>query len=92
MKLINITLISDQYFTRIVQYIREQNISAHDKDYILTNIEPVSYYNKYIIILKLKSDKIPSIYDGQYYVRHGSNNEEVSAEHFGDLFSKFIKL
>ena len=82
----------DQYFTRIVQYIREQNISKRDKDYILTNIEPVSYHNKYIIILKLKSDKSPSIYDGQYYVRHGSNNEEVSAEHYGDLFSKFIKL
>ena len=79
----------DKYFTKITQHIKSQPISERDKDYILRNIFTVRYYDKDVIILKIESDSRPSFYDGKYYVRHGSNIEEVKPESFSDLFSRF---
>ncbi len=80
----------DSYYTKISQLINEQKIDLRDKEYILTNITSISYYGKYVIILELKSGDRPSIYDGHFYVRHGSNTREVAAEGYANLFSKFM--
>lgn len=80
----------DSYYTKISQLINEQKIDPRDKEYILTNITSISYYGKYVIILELKSGDRPSIYDGHFYVRHGSNTSEVTAEGYANLFSKFM--
>lgn len=80
---------SDEYFTKIHNLLKSQPISERDKDNILRNISLIKYFDKEIIILKIESGKTPSIYDGKYYVRHGSNIEEVKPESFGDLFSRF---
>jgi hypothetical protein len=79
----------DKYFTKITQLVKSQPISARDIDNISRNISVVNYFNKTVIILKLEAGAIPSVYDGGYYVRHGSNVDEVKAADFSDLFSRF---
>jgi hypothetical protein len=81
----------DKYFTKLVQLIKNQPISDRDKDNLARNITTVRYFEKDVIILKIESDDKPSIYDGKYYVRHGSNVDEVPAENFGQLFLRFQK-
>lgn len=79
----------DEYFTKIHNLIKNQPISDRDKDNILRNISLIKYFEKEVIILKIESGTSPSIYDSKYYVRHGSNINEVPAENFGELFSRF---
>lgn len=79
----------DKYFTKLVQLVKNQPISERDKDNISRNIASVRYFDKEIIILKIESGETPSIYDGKYYVRHGSNVDEVKPENFSELFSRF---
>mgnify|MGYP003608474236 CR=1 FL=1 len=80
---------TDEYFTKIHNLIKNQPISDIDKDNILRNISLIKYFDKEIIILKMESGNTPSIYDGQYFVRHGSNIDLVEPVNFGDLFSRF---
>lgn len=80
----------DKYFTKISQLIQNEPISDRDKDNILRNISVVNYFDKTVIILKIESGDKPSVYGGKYFVRHGSNIEEVPPENFADLFSRFV--
>lgn len=80
---------TDEYFTKIHNLIKNQPITDTDKDNILRNISLIKYFDKEIIILKMESVISPSIYDNKYYVRHGSNIEEIPPQNFGDLFSRF---
>ncbi|SEB19196.1 Putative DNA-binding domain-containing protein [Marinobacterium iners DSM 11526] len=79
----------DKYFTKIVQLVKSQPISSRDKDNISRNIAAIKYFDKELIVLKIESGDTPSIYDGKYYVRHGSNVDEVLPENFGELFARF---
>ncbi|MBG6029733.1 DUF262 domain-containing protein [Proteus hauseri] len=81
----------DEYYTKIVQLIKNEPINDNDKDFISRNIFTVKYFNKTVLILKIESGDIPSIYDGKYFVRHGSNLEEVLPQDFSNLFSRFHK-
>jgi predicted HTH transcriptional regulator len=78
----------DNYFTKIVQLIKNEPISDRDKDNISRNITTIKYFDKNIVVMKIESDSKPSVYDGKYYVRHGSNVDEVRPEDFGELFSR----
>lgn len=79
----------DKYFMKIVQLVKSQPISSRDKDNISRNIAAIKYFDKELIVLKIESGDTPSIYDGKYYVRHGSNVDEVLPENFGELFARF---
>jgi hypothetical protein len=81
----------DNYYTKITNLIKGEPISERDIDCILRNIITVKYFQKTVIILKIESGEIPSIYDNKYYVRHGSNIEEISPSNFMDLFNRFSK-
>lgn len=79
----------DRYFTKLVQLIKAQPISDRDKDNLSRNITTVKYFDKDVIILKIESGDKPSIYGGNYYVRHGSNVVKVDPEDFNELFLRF---
>ncbi|QBR10718.1 DUF262 domain-containing protein [Sphingobacterium sp. CZ-2] len=85
----NYKKLSDEYFTKIVNLIKNQPITDRDKDNLLRNISLIKYFEKEVILLKIESDSKPSIYNGKYFVRHGSNLSEVPAENFADLFKRF---
>jgi predicted HTH transcriptional regulator len=80
----------DKYFTKITQLVTQEPLSDRDKDNISRNILTVSYFDKTVIILRIESGNTPSVYDGKYYVRHGSNISEVKPENFSGLFARFI--
>lgn len=80
---------TDKYFTKLSQLIKNEPISDRDKDNISRNISIIKYFDKTVIILKIESDSKPSIYDGKYFVRHGSNNSEVKPADFNELFKRF---
>jgi len=80
---------TDKYFTKLSQLIKNEPISDRDKDNISRNILIIKYFDKTVIILKIESDSKPSIYDGKYFVRHGSNNFEVKPADFNELFKRF---
>lgn len=79
----------DKYFTKIVQMIKNEPISERDKDNISRNITTIKYFDKSVIVMKIESDSKPSVYGGKYFVRHGSNNDEVPPENFSELFARF---
>lgn len=79
----------DKYFTKIVQLIKNEPISDRDKDNISRNITTVRYFDKNIVVMKIESDSKPSVYDNKYFVRHGSNIDEVLPQNFGELFARF---
>lgn len=79
----------DKYFTKVSHYIKSEPISERDKDNISRNISVVKYYDKTVIILKIETGDKPSVYNNKYFVRNGSNNEEVLPENFADLFKRF---
>ncbi len=79
----------DKYFTKITQLISNEPVSQRDKDNILRNISIVDYFNKTVIILKIESGTEPSVYGSKYFVRHGSNIDEVLPENFNALFKRF---
>lgn len=81
---------TDKYFTKVTQLIANEPISQRDKDNILRNISIVDYFDKTVIILKIESGTEPSVYDSKYFVRHGSNIDEVLPENFGQLFKRFL--
>ena len=80
---------TDKYFTKLVQLISNEPLTDRDKDNISRNITTIKYFDKSVVILKIESDNKPSIYDGKYYVRHGSNINEVEPENFSELFERF---
>ena len=82
----------DKYFTKITQLVSKEPLSERDKDNISRNITSVKYFDKTVIILKIESGNTPSVYDSKYYVRHGSNIQEVKPENFSELFLRFIHL
>lgn len=79
----------DKYFTKVVQLVKRQPISERDKDNISRNIATIRYFDKELVLLKIESGETPSIYEGKYYVRHGSNVSEVPPENFSELFLRF---
>lgn len=79
----------DKYFTKLTQLIKEQPISDRDKDYILRNIQTIRYFDKDLIVLQIEAESEPSLYNNKYYVRHGSNVNEIEAKDFGLLFRRF---
>lgn len=81
----------DKYFTMLTQLIKNEPLSERDKDNISRNIATVKYFDKTVIILKIESGDSPSVYNGKFYVRHGSNIEEVKPENFAQLFQRFQK-
>lgn len=80
----------DKYFTKITQLVSKEPLSERDKDNIQRNITSVNYFNKTVIILKIESGNTPSVYASKYYVRHGSNVDEIKPENFSELFSRFL--
>ena len=79
----------DKYFTKLTQLIKSEPISDRDKDNISRNIASIKYFDKSVILLKIEAGDIPSIYDNKYYVRHGSNVEEVVPQNLATLFQRF---
>jgi uncharacterized protein with ParB-like and HNH nuclease domain len=79
----------DDYFNRIKQYIEKEPIEPYTISYILGNMRLISYYDKDILVFKIKSSSKPLLYDNAFYERRGSNNEKLEGQSLIPLIERF---
>ncbi|WP_139231766.1 RNA-binding domain-containing protein [Azotobacter beijerinckii] len=80
---------TDTYFTKLTNLLKGQPISDRDKDFIGRNIFTIKYHNKTVLIISLSSGDEPSMYDGKYYTRFGSNLDEVKTQNMLEFIKRF---
>lgn len=81
----------DRYRMKLEHYIEAANIlPVQYKDYILNNIQFMPYYDKNIILLKIKGFNEPVMYNNQYYYRVGTTTKIVPFESRMSLFASFM--
>ncbi|CAM4391150.1 DUF262 domain-containing protein [Stenotrophomonas pavanii] len=80
---------ADSYFSKITNILKSQPVSDRDLDYIGRNIFTIRYHDKTVLVMSLSSDSEPSIYGNSYYVRHGSNVEEVKTKDMIEFLKRF---
>jgi hypothetical protein len=81
----------EQYFHYVVERVKQEPISANLKQHILSSISLVGYFDKSLIVFEAEGQKEPSMYDGRYYIRYGSQNNELRGEHLAPLFERFFR-
>lgn len=79
----------DDFFTLLIQKIKEEPITEEYKDYICRNVVTVKYFDHTIILLQIKALSEAAIYDDKFYVRHGSNVSEVKPREYSTFFARF---
>lgn len=67
----------DNFLKDIINVIKDEPIDAAARQYILNNMKIPSYYDYSVLVLHLKSSDMPVAYNDSYYLRNGSNNDEV---------------
>ena len=67
----------DNFLKDIINVIKDEPIGAAARQYILNNMKIPSYYDYSVLVLHLKSTDMPVAYNDTYYLRNGSNNDEV---------------
>jgi len=81
----------DGYFQFIIQMVAKAPITDADKNQITRNIRLINYYDKSVIIFRIEGSKEPSLFDGKYYIRKGSNTCLIEPTEYPDLFKRFLK-
>ncbi len=81
----------DSYSRKITQYIKAEPILPEEvKNQLLRDMRIINYYDKSVLVLKIKSGTEPYSYDDKYYERHGSNVSEIEAKNYTNLFKRFL--
>jgi hypothetical protein len=80
----------DKFQRWLMQQLQLQPIEQAVKDRIGQNMRLVSYYDKDILLMRLKADRDPIAYEGKFYQRIGSNIDEISVSGYSELFRRFI--
>lgn len=85
---------NDAYFNLIKQKIEQEPIDENTKSYITRHMMPVKYYSKTVMVLTLKNNGNPILYDKKYYERRGANNAYIDQEllmtDMSDFMSRFL--
>ncbi len=79
----------EQYFNFIVDKIKGQPLETNYLNYILENIRVFSYRKKPLLKLEIKGLDSPAAYNEEYYERHGSNTQKLTAREAMNLTRKF---
>jgi len=81
----------DDYFHIVMQYLKKEPIDETTKAQIAKDIRLIRYYDKTVLIFKIKSGREPVMYDKKYFMRKGPNTEEVMPEGLSELFRRFFQ-
>jgi hypothetical protein len=79
----------DQFFQLIVDKITRSMISQPLRSYITSNVKSVRYYDKTVYVLETVGQGQPSLYDGKYYERAGTQVKEILPADFPAFFAKY---
>ncbi len=67
----------DDYQRAIVDLLKNQPISADLKQYILSNIQIINFYDRKLVLLKSKRQNEDSFYNNEKYIRNGESTVKV---------------
>jgi hypothetical protein len=79
----------DQEFQRIVEKVKNSSLSDGLRDYVARNCKLVRYYDKSVFVFESQAQEEPSHCEGKYFVRYGSQLNEIPSERYGELFRRF---
>lgn len=68
----------DNYQKAIVDLLKDQPISADLRQYILSNIQIINFYDRKLVLLKSKSQGKVSYYNNDRYIRNGESTVKVN--------------
>lgn len=68
----------DNFLRQVKKDIDKAPVDDEVKRYIKMNMKFPCYHGKSILILALKSDRQPFLYNDKYYVREGNDTKEIS--------------
>lgn len=80
----------DQFFKYIVDKVSASPMSEPLRDFISRNIWCVRYYDKAVFVFQVEGQAEPSSYNGEFFIRRGSQLEVVPATEFASLFKRFL--
>ena len=82
----------DMFLKDIINVIKEEPIDAEAKQFILNNMKVPLYNDKSVLVLSLRTADKPIAYNDNYYLRNGSNNDEVKGvSSINALQARFMK-
>jgi len=81
----------DGYLQRISQILSTAPVNDTTKKQIARDMRMIQYFDKSLLILQAKANDEPSMFDGKFYERHGTNNVEIPVEQYGNLFKRFFR-
>ncbi len=67
----------DDYQKAIVDLLKDQPISIDLKQYILSNIQIINFYDRKLVLLKSKRQDEDSFYNNEKYIRNGESTIKV---------------
>lgn len=79
----------DTYFNKLRNLVKNEPIEDYTKDYIARNMRLINYFDKSVLVFEIESASKPLLYDDKFFVREGSNVEEIKPKNYSDLFERF---
>ena len=79
----------DNFFKLIIQKIKTQPIDNTTKDAIGRSIKVINYFDRSVVIFRLKATDRPLSYENKFYQRLGANIDEIPVSEYPELFKRF---
>jgi hypothetical protein len=80
----------DELYQLVTDKVKNSKLSNDLKQYVLSHIKPIRYYDKSLIIFEAMGQTDPSSYDSKYYVRHGAQLAEIKSPEFPEFFRRYL--
>lgn len=82
----------DLFIRSVKKVINEMPIDDNYKKYILMNMKFVKYYDRDVLVLELKSEDTPVLFDNCIYIREGSDTRKIETPAETIAFMKAFAL
>lgn len=80
----------DQFFQLIIEKVKSSEVSSDLRGFLARNLKSVRYHDKTVYVFEVEAQELPSSFKNVYFVRHGSQLDEVPAGDLPGLFQRFI--
>ena len=81
----------DRYFQRIIETLKMLPVPSWVQDGMTREIRMVRYFEKSVLVMKLKAGREPAYFNKDHFERHGPNNVVVNPNDMASLFARFQK-
>ena len=79
----------DDYFTFFLQKLKKQPVDSSFVGSLTRDVRLIGYFDKSVLVFKIKALENPVAYDDEYYGRCGTATEKIQPPDYPDLFKRF---